>query len=583
MLTFRASPVWVMAALADVSGAGRQLIAEIAATLKQEGLLAAGRGSIAPSSRCSTDWSAPPDGLAETVNTPPLDIKALRQEWTDIRREVASIPAPNLPSPADVWESWRQLTAEAERQKRTVWELSSLMALGAVTRLPDNLRWLGKSAALATRRTGEIFAGALLDHYRQALAEIHETGYLRYMVREFRPYLKAAVSQFSPKHVSLTQRLLRRKTLLVVLCCLPAVPQLDAQQRARPVAPAKQLPRQPPVISPAALRAHVSFLAADAMQGRDTPSRELDIAAEYIASQFRRIGLEQPSPAGYFQVSESEMSVDTPSGKISILPSEISLPANATLAGASLTKVASAEGLKPESTRGRVILTRPETARHIYAQRETLQPALIVAVAAPNESDIDGVVTVRNGKLRELYESLPEGKTDTRINVVAPGLKNVIGVLPGTDPVLREQYVILSAHYDHVGARTGEGDGIYNGANDNASGVAGFIEAAAALTASPVKPRRTVLFIAFFGEEKGLVGARYYAAHPVFPIESTAANLNLEQLGRTDDSEGPRVAAAILTGFGFSETRRNSGSRDAQGRCEAGGSREERGSVLRVQ
>ena len=77
------------------------------------------------------------------------------------------------------------------------------MALGAVTRLPDNIRWLGKSAALATRRTGEMFAGALLGHYRDALTEIHETGYFRYLVREYRPYLRAAAMQFSPKRVSL--------------------------------------------------------------------------------------------------------------------------------------------------------------------------------------------------------------------------------------------------------------------------------------------------------------------------------------------------------------------------------------------
>lgn len=210
ILTFRASPVWVMAALADVSGAGRQLIAEIAATLKREGLLPPD-AEVSTVEQMLDGLERSAGRLAETVNTPPLDVKALRQEWADIRRDVASIPPPNLPSPADVWQSWRQLTDEAERQKRTVWELSSLMALGAVTRLPDNLRWLGKSAALATRRTGEIFAGALLGHYRQALAEIHETGYMRYMVREFRPYLKAAALQFSPKHVSLTQKLLRRK------------------------------------------------------------------------------------------------------------------------------------------------------------------------------------------------------------------------------------------------------------------------------------------------------------------------------------------------------------------------------------
>jgi Zn-dependent M28 family amino/carboxypeptidase len=118
--------------------------------------------------------------------------------------------------------------------------------------------------------------------------------------------------------------------------------------------------------------------------------------------------------------------------------------------------------------------------------------------------------------------------------------------------VLRDQIVIVSAHYDHVGvSEDPEGDDIFNGANDDASGVAGMLEAAAASRAT--KPRRTIVFIAFFGEEKGLVGSEYYAKHPVFPIEKTVANLNLEQLGRTDDSEGPRVRAANLTGFGFSD------------------------------
>jgi hypothetical protein len=443
IVAFRASPVWVMAALADVSGAGRQLISEIASALKQEGLLPQD-AEVSSVEQMLDGLERSAGRLAETVNTPPLDVKALRQEWSDIRREVASIPAPNLPSPNDIWKGWRQLTEEAERQQRTVWELSSLMALGAVNRLPDNLRWLGKSAALATRRTGEMFAGALLNHYGQALAEMREAGYLQYMVREFRPYLKAAAQQFSPTKESLTERLLRRR-VVIVLCCSLAGGHLAAQPEAKPVVPVKRAAPRLPAISPAALKAHVSFLAADAMKGRGTASPELGIAAEYIASQFRRIGLEEPSQEGYFQT----------------------------------------------------------------------------------------------------------GETDS-------GVTNVAGVLRGRDPVLCEQYVILSAHYDHLGAHSGdgEGDGIFNGANDNASGVAGVIEAAAALKASTVRPRRSILFVAFSGEEKGLVGAKFYAANPLVPIESTVANLNLEQLGRTDDSERPRVAAAVLTGFGFSDIAR---------------------------
>jgi hypothetical protein len=210
ILTFRASPVWVMAALADLSGAGRQLIHEIAATLKKEGLLAPD-AEVGNVEQLLDALERTAGRVAETVNTPPLDVKTLRREWADIRREVASIPAPNLPSAEAVWNSWRQLTGEAARQNRTVWELSSLIAFGAITRVPQNLLWLGKSAAHATRRTGELFAGALLDHYRVALTEIHNTGYLRYLVQEYRPYLRAAVNQFSPKRVSLTQKLLGRK------------------------------------------------------------------------------------------------------------------------------------------------------------------------------------------------------------------------------------------------------------------------------------------------------------------------------------------------------------------------------------
>jgi Zn-dependent M28 family amino/carboxypeptidase len=161
---------------------------------------------------------------------------------------------------------------------------------------------------------------------------------------------------------------------------------------------------------------------------------------------------------------------------------------------------------------------------------------------------------IRSAKAKELYASLPDGRTGATFTAIPGGLKNVIGVLPGSDPALRDQVVIVSAHYDHVGVRPGgEGDRIFNGANDNASGVASVIEVAAALSRGSVKPRRTVVFIAWFGEEKGLVGAKYYAAHPLFPIAKTVANLNLEQMGRTDDTEGKRISAALLTGFSFSE------------------------------
>lgn len=130
-------------------------------------------------------------------------------------------------------------------------------------------------------------------------------------------------------------------------------------------------------------------------------------------------------------------------------------------------------------------------------------------------------------------------------------VRNVIGIIPGTDPVLAKEYVIVSAHYDHLGeAKQGDGDRIYNGADDDASGVAGVIGIGKALAKQ--KPKRTVVLMTFYGEELGLVGSRYYVEHPVFPLKNTVANINLEQIGRTDDSEGARVGAGSLTGFAFS-------------------------------
>ena len=194
------------------------------------------------------------------------------------------------------------------------------------------------------------------------------------------------------------------------------------------------------------LRADVSFLASDLLEGRDTPSRGLDIAGEYIASQFRRLGLEPAGGDGYFQT----------------------------------------------------VVVRPEDAD-------------------------------------------------------SPKSRNVAGILRGSDPQLKDTYVMLSAHYDHVGLAESGDDRIFNGANDDASGTAAVLEVANALAALHPRPKRSVLFILFCGEEKGLRGSRYYADHPLVPLDKTIADLNLEQLGRTDAPEGAHLNSANVTGFDFSD------------------------------
>lgn len=114
-------------------------------------------------------------------------------------------------------------------------------------------------------------------------------------------------------------------------------------------------------------------------------------------------------------------------------------------------------------------------------------------------------------------------------------IKNVLALVPGTDARLRDQYIVLSAHYDHAGvapyAITEEGklDSIFNGARDNATGVAGVIAAARYFARCP--PKRSVLFICYSAEEEGEIGSRYYAQHPLIPLDHTVFNLNIDNAG----------------------------------------------------
>ena len=111
---------------------------------------------------------------------------------------------------------------------------------------------------------------------------------------------------------------------------------------------------------------------------------------------------------------------------------------------------------------------------------------------------------------------------------------NVIGKLPGRDPILGQQAVLYTAHHDHLGMREATKPGedvIYNGARDNASGVAAVLAIARAMKALPQPPRRTILFAAVAGEEQGLLGSGYLAAHPPAPIGLLAANINIDELG----------------------------------------------------
>jgi hypothetical protein len=209
IVAFRASPVWVLAALADLCGMGRYLIPEIAEALKAEGLLEEDT-QFASVDHLLDGLERTSARLAATVNTPPLDVPGLRREWQAIREEARSIPPGKLPSREDIRALWAQLKQESARHNRSVFETSSILAVSAVQRLPQGIKWLATSATLGASRTGQVFVAALLDHYRQTLDEIREVGFVTYAARQFTPYVRAAVRQFSPGQRTLTERLLDR-------------------------------------------------------------------------------------------------------------------------------------------------------------------------------------------------------------------------------------------------------------------------------------------------------------------------------------------------------------------------------------
>jgi hypothetical protein len=149
--------------------------------------------------------------------------------------------------------------------------------------------------------------------------------------------------------------------------------------------------------------------------------------------------------------------------------------------------------------------------------------------------DLDALIARASGG-----ESAPVRLANTTAQFAAPVSEtvqqppNVVAVLPGSDPELRNTYVVLSAHMDHIGVGRPDarGDSINNGADDDASGTSAVLEVAEALAALPKAPARSIVFLTVSGEEKGLLGSRYFVEHPVVPLASMVANINIDMIGR---------------------------------------------------
>ncbi len=334
-------------------------------------------------------------------------------------------------------------------------------------------------------------------------------------------------------------------------------------------------------ITPADLRARIGVLAHDSMRGRNTPSPELVKTANYIAAEFERIGLLPGNGASYIQpyplttirpgeTDAQSVLLSWPGGERALDPSNefIAAPVGERLDGRGSLVLLPSLGSDVDVA-GKIAVarvTRQEVQQALSSARDILERranGVILAVAEgseylagmrrffgrarmslgePEALGAPVMLVAENALPEPLLQALRTGGTvpngfratlHSEAEIRAAEGQNAIGWLEGSDPGLQDEFVIFTAHMDHVGVgRPVAGDSIYNGADDDASGTAAIVELAEAFAALPARPRRSMLFMAVSGEEKGLLGSRWYSEHPLFPLDATVANLNIDMIGR---------------------------------------------------
>lgn len=390
--------------------------------------------------------------------------------------------------------------------------------------------------------------------------------------------------------------------LALAACAAPASPPASAP--APSTAPSAGLTPAQAVatITPEDVYARVEFLASDAMRGRDTPSPGLEIAANYVVSQHRQLGLLPGGENGtYFQwwpfplrrldATNARLEVTGSAGATRLALGRDYFSAGGTVqpiqgaalvyagrgadavfaAGSMTGRVAvvaipgsATRDWRLERTRLRngaqragasaivYVLDAAWTADTIARWAETAQnPARTLGneVAYPQfllTRDAAGRIFQAAGLSLDEQLRAGEGMTQpvalngVAVNAALPvetldagRAPNVVAILPGSDPALRDEYVVLSAHMDHIGVgRPVNGDSINNGADDDASGTTGLLEVAQAMAQLGVRPRRSIVFLHVSGEEKGLLGSQWYSDHPTLPLAQIVANVNVDMIAR---------------------------------------------------
>ena len=432
--------------------------------------------------------------------------------------------------------------------------------------------------------------------------------------------------------------------------------------------PAKMAAADTAAVLPAdqgAMRAHVMFLASDALRGREAGTPDYDVAAHYVAAQFQAAGLRPAGDAGsylqhvpltiYKATSEGTMRWTDAAGRTrplvfgtDYIPSpnparaETSVTAPVVFAGRGIVAPQfGVDDYRGVDVRGKIVAifagspTRfpgeerayfgsAATKAQIAAARGAIGIVMLDAPrAGPRQRPFAALVggyaspkttwakpdgtgtsaapttpvlgTLSQAAAATLFEGaatpwsaiVAEAQrpdptytpvalkgtlaATTRTSFTPAASSNVVGIVPGSEPTVGKEVVILSAHLDHIGvspARPDDAPGrdrINNGALDNAIGIASLIEEAKRFATAPTRPRRTVMFLAVTGEEKGLIGSSYFVDHPTVPLQTIVADINLDMpvllytfedmiaFGADRSSLGPIVTRAVnAIGIGLS-------------------------------
>ncbi len=342
----------------------------------------------------------------------------------------------------------------------------------------------------------------------------------------------------------------------------------------------------------------VSFLASDEMAGRNTPSVELDIAAAYVAARFRGAELEGLGPGGSFYQTTELSQYQSPREPAVISANGSPVASRGILIGGEtecMVTASTVDGKDLNSVSGKIVVIdefplppqavdNPMLLMATWSRRVAPLASKGAAAILVRISD-DSILPEATLKLREKPISLPaqfliacpvvliglDANLDGEVTVTAPPrekvstpVRNVIGLLRGSDPELSKEAIIISAHLDHIGRLSGDrqGDVINNGADDNATGVTAVVSLADAFSRLSRRPKRSMIFMTFWGEEKGLLGSKYYAENPLWPLDQTIANINIEMIGRPEENAEGKA-------WGTGWTRSNLGAQMAAGAARA--------------